>query len=336
MHDFTTLMRRLSRAGFKNDFVRQAILPDWWDVAHSQDSSLLPDIEIRVARFLGLPLSTIKDSKAPLTPSSYAGALLRRVRDIDHDRLAPAIHAAIRVAMATVRNLRNPSLSPDVPPSDGRVWRNQLVQPQPSSVVTLDAILGNLWSRGIPVVPVEILPSPSFQAMAWMADDRPVIMIGHQYDEPGHVAFIVSHETGHLVAGDCTPTEPMVDEDDEVKDETDIERRADGYATDVVVGSNPVLDEDGDAKQVARRAAQLERETGTDAGFIIYSWASRTGDYGRASMAVRALYRDSGARRLLRRHFAEHVDVTGASESDFLLFRCVLSEQALHAATAGH
>ena len=76
-HTFTTLMRRLSQAGFKNEFLRPAILPDWWDEAYAKDSDLLPEIEIWVARFLGLPLSTIRDSGTALAAPSYSGAQLR-------------------------------------------------------------------------------------------------------------------------------------------------------------------------------------------------------------------------------------------------------------------
>lgn len=144
-------MRRLSRAGFKEAFVRPAILPEWWKETCDQDPDLLPDFEIRVARFLGLPVSSVRDSGTVLAAPLYPAAQLRRVRDVDRDRLAPAIHSAIQIAAATVRSLRDPALEPAVLPPDGLRWREKIER---GGAVTLDSILGDLWQGGIPVVPL--------------------------------------------------------------------------------------------------------------------------------------------------------------------------------------
>ncbi len=80
-------MRRLRHAGFKNDFVRSAILPEWWDEECAGDATLLPEVEIRVARFLGSPIASIRNPDANLAAPLYAGARLRRIRDVEADRL---------------------------------------------------------------------------------------------------------------------------------------------------------------------------------------------------------------------------------------------------------
>ena len=321
-HTFTTLMRRLSRAGFKKDFVRPAILPEWWEETCAQDASLLPDIEIRVARFLGLPLSTVRDAGAALAAPSYSGAQLRRVRQIGGARLVPAIHSAMRIAAAVVRSLRDPVLNPAVPPPDGVAWREQIGGG--GAPVTLDDILSDLWLHGIPVVPLDVLPAPSFQGAACIVEGRPVILLGHKHDEPGRVAFIVAHESGHIAAGDCKPNQPVVDEDYEILDDADMEQMADLFATHVLVGTDSVPLLDGTQfKQLARSAAELESDTGADAGAIISAWAARTRDYAKATMALKALYRSSGARRQLLQHFERHVDIDATTETDRALLRCV-------------
>jgi len=316
-------MRRLSQAGFKKDFVARAVLPEWWDENCIDDPNLLPDIEIRVARFLGLPLSTIRSPTTVLAAPTYPGAQLRRVRDLDRDRLAPAIHAAMRLAEAVVRSMREPPAASAVPTRDGIAWRDELRRVH--ARVTLECILDDLWRRGIPVVPIEVLPAPSFQGLACIVENRPVILVGHKYDEPGRVAFLIAHETGHIAAGDCVPGKPVVDEDEEVLDDAEIERNADQYATRVLVGDEMVPKVDGATfKELAKGASQIERASGADASAIVFAWAARTGEYAKASMAVRALYRGSGARRQLRQHFDRHVDFDAATETDRALLRCVL------------
>ena len=320
--EFKTLMRRLARAGFERRFIRSALLPEWWDETSDDDPALLTDFEIRVARFLEFPLSAIRDSNVSFAPPELTRARLRRVREVDSQRLAPAIHSAGRIADATVRSLREPSSDPKVPPLDGCEWRRQIA---PSGVaVTLDQILGDLWSRGIPVVPLEIIPSPSFQAIVCVKGGRPVILIGQKNDEPGRVAFWLAHEVGHIVHGDCDSDHLVLDGEDSILDETDIEVQADHYARQVLVGAKEIPEiESSDFKAIAKELAQEELSTGIDAGMIAAVWASRTGDYAMATMALKALYRASGARQRIRKYFQEHVDVAGATETDRHLLRCV-------------
>ena len=61
-NSFNSLMKRLSSAGFTRKFVDSALLPEWWEEPNSRDPELLPELEIRVARFLNVPLSSIKES----------------------------------------------------------------------------------------------------------------------------------------------------------------------------------------------------------------------------------------------------------------------------------
>jgi hypothetical protein len=324
------LLHRLSQAGFKKDFVRQAILPDWWDESCADDLSLLEDLQIRTARFLGCSVSVVKDPGASLTARSYPRAQLRRVRDVNRDRLGPAIHTAIQVASAAVRNLRPGSPSLDTLPLDALQWRKQIARSS-GRPPTLKDIAGDLWNRGIPVIPLDTLPSPGFQGMACVVENRPVILLGYKYDEPGRAAFLMAHEAGHVAVGDCEPNEPVIDEEDEITDDADLEKQADLYATQLLMGDTGVpqlnIGDVKDFKGLALRASELERKAGADASAVIFTWARRTGDYAMASMAVRALYRNTGARKALWQLFDVHVDIADASETDRFLLRCVHGER---------
>jgi len=282
----------------------------------------MPDVDIRIARFLGLSLADVKNPDFPLAPTIYENAHLRRVRFIDEDRLAPAIHSALKIGAAVVRNLRNPESFQATIPSVALKWRHQILKNQTN--VTLDVLLKDLWDRGIPVVPIEVLPTPTFQGMACFIGDRPIILLGQRHDEPGHLAFIIAHEAGHIAAGDCAPGQPVIDEEGEIDDDAEMERGADNFAKSVLLGSDSVPDlTDGNYKQIAKQADQIEQTTGADASLIIYNWARQTRDYKTASMAAKALYISAGARRNLRRHFDHHVNLDAASETDRALLRCV-------------
>lgn len=329
---FRTLLRRLSKAGFPKDFAQQAILPDWWDDECADDPSLVQDIEIRVARFLGLSMSVVADSSGALDPPQYPDAQLRRIRDTDRPRLAPAMHAAMRIAAAVVRNLHHTVPAPRTPPRDGLKWRDEITGTRGAPPLT--AVAGHLWKLGIPIVPLDLLPAPSFQGMAYIVEDRPVILLGHKHDEPGRVAFVIAHEAGHVAAGDCAVGRPIVDDKETgITDNAEMERQADRYATQVLMGDVEVPRVDDtvtDFKDLARRAIDIERDKGADAGTVIFSWAHRTGDYAKATMAVKELRRSNGARQELRKLLNQYVDFAGAAETDRLLLQCA------HGAWAGH
>ena len=326
-HSFNTLIRRLSQAGFKKQFVNVALLPDWWDTSYSQDPEVLPEIEIRVARFLGIPLSAVKDADQPLRLPSYDGARLRRVRnDVDHERLGPAIHAAMQIGAAAIRNLKYTGDANEIP-TDPLEWRRSLTVPDNTSI-QLQVVLTDLWKRNIPVVPLYTLPSPSFQGMSCIIDDHPVIFLGYKYDEPGHLAFVIAHEVGHIVTGDCSVGAPVLHEADGVKDDSIIERNADSFAQKLLMGETPpsLPDRPMDPKALAQEAFDKEEATGADASALIYDWAARTLDYGKASSAVQALYRATGGQNQLRQHLNEYVDVLSAAETDRALLRCAHGE----------
>ena len=228
------LIRRLRQAGFGSDFVSAAILPDWWDQSCLNQPELLPEIEIRVGRFLAIPLSTVSDPESTLEPLGYPDVRLRCVRDIDRDRLAPVIHAAMKIAGTVVRNLA-----------------------------------------------------------------------------------------------------PVVDEDEETLPDDEMKELADEYAIRTLVGETTIPKPGpktlGNFRNLATQAAAAARETGVDAGSIIFSWVRTTGDYATATRATKALYLATGATRVLRRYFNRFVDVEGASVSDRELMRVIVPGSPLSA-----
>lgn len=320
---FNALYRRLSHAGFAPDFVRSALLPDWWSKDCEKDPQLLADLSFRVARFLNLPLSVVEGAGALAAPV-YAGARLRHVRNIDADRLGPAIHTGLSIAAAVARSLRGaPAVR--LPPSDAVEWSEQLLATSPN--VGLTAVASDLWNRGIPVVHVELLPTPKFQGLACVVGDRPVILLGHGNDEPARLLIHAAHEAGHVANRHCAPDAPVVDEEDDVPagpDPSGIEPTAESFAWSLLGGGRelPPL-RGGDYRTLANEAVALEQRTHVDAGVLLWSYANRAQKFPDAQMALKALYRHVGARQALRDVFDRHVDLESASETDRALLRCV-------------
>ena len=323
---FQSLIRRLHDAGFGSEFLNAAILPDWWDESCSNELDLLPEIEIRVSRFLAVPLSTVTDPESAMEPKRFIKARGRSAKDAERERLAPAIHAAMQIAGAVVRNLRGPVPAPSLPPSDGLDWRREALALHGGSV--LEDILADLWNRGIPVIPAHPLPTPGFQGLAAVIEGRPVIVLGRRHDEPGRVAFRIAHEVGQIANSHCLPHAPLVDAEEESPSSGDLEWLADRYAARAVMGEVNFADSnlaiDCNFGDLARRAAIVGRDNNVDAGAVIFAWARTTGSYPTAVKTTKALSLATGAARVLQEYFARFVDVDGAALSDRELMRVIV------------
>lgn len=319
---YTALKRKLAQLGFKAPFVREAILPDWWRPPCERDVSLLPEVEIRIARFLGVSIQSLWQ-RDPIPVPQYARAQLRHVRTVERERLVPAIHAATKIAAAAIRCLRKPGAA-QLPPADPHAWREALLGV--SARADLPTLVEDLWTRGVPVLQIDVLPAPKFRGMACIVDGRPAILIGHHIQAPAKLAFDVAHEVGHLSHGDCDDDAPVVDETDD-PDSSPLETSADQYASNVLGGAGYI---DRLAAQtpedLALSAYAVETEQGVDAGHLIMTWARTHGDYARATQALKALYRDSHGHRTLRKAAEKYLDIEAASESDRALLRCLATD----------
>jgi hypothetical protein len=316
-------MTRLSRAGFKPEFVRSALLPDWWSEECAADPSLLPDFEVRVATFLRESVERVRSPDQPLRVPVYEGAQLRHSKKVDRDELPAAMLTAQRVAEAAVRNLRRQE---DVLPlpSDALNWRQSFLDH--SKIPDLENVVADLWNRGIPVLHLEMLPAPKFDGMALIASGRPVIVVGSGQDIPAWLLFIIAHESGHVAHGHCAPDRPVVDATDE-QDTSDIEQAADNYAFKLLDGGDaPLAVGGGDPRSLAERADSAEKTYRVDAGHLILAWAWKQRASEAFKIAVQALKalwkKSSGGKATLRRYLDAKVNFEAASDHDRALLSC--------------
>jgi hypothetical protein len=329
---FDNLIKRLSRAGFKKDFVREALLPDWWDESGADDPSLLPELEIRVARFFGVPVASMRHPRLELSIPNYPGARLRKVANLDRNRVKAAVHTGLQIAAAVVRSLRDSARAVRLPPADPMDWYREVQCA--ASRFDLASIVNDLWERGIPVVHVDVLPAPKFQALACLVGGRPVIVLGHANDAPPRLAFHIAHEVGHVVHDDCGPDAPIIDEDESVVDSSTSEQLADEYAWNALAGGEPIGDvPTGDHRDWAKMADEVGRQHSIDAGVVVWSWANRTKDFKTGQMALKALYRSQRGQRMLRAAFDRNVDLENAAETDRALLRCLFLDPERDAPT---
>ena len=134
--------------------------------------------------------------------------------------------------------------------------------------------------------------------MAAIVDGRPIIVLAHDLDAPARLAFLVAHEVAHIVNGDCSPDRPVVDDEEEIPDQSSIERLADDFAAAVLTGGAQVpAIEASQYKELAIKAAEVEKKLGVDASSVVWAWARKSGNYALATMAAQALYCTKGGKQ---------------------------------------
>lgn len=349
--NFRNLARRLELAGLGKDFVRAAILPEWWGREHEQNLNLLPEVEFSVARFLKTSVEAVRDPLQELAvPDVHAK--LRKPRHLAEDQLSPSVFAAVSIAEAVVRNLRR-KVDFRPLPEDPMVWREELLAGV-KECVTLRTIVAGLWARGIPVVHIHRLPTKKFRGMVCCVEDRPVVLLAWNGNDSPRFLTDTAHEAGHIAQGHVKIGRPMLDEEEAVEDEPsmdglfdepdlaaargDDEKAADGYGYRVLKGnahfdpfklmSNPPPGMPL-GMVLAKRARAMGKELSTDAGLLVNQWAFKTGQYKLRKYALRVLDKQNGL-RILREYMQYNIDFESASETDSALLRCVLPNEASH------
>ena len=307
---FHSLVERLERAGFDRAFTHNTILPDWWDETCENDPELLPDFEFRTARFLNLPLQTIQDPAAALVQL--------RSPTTDWDVSPASIHAGIQIAQAVIRNLRDHTPAV-LPPINGGAWHATL-RTGPGEPVELHNIVGDLWQRHIPVVPVSRLPQPDFETLGCVIQGRPLVMMSGRITDRWDAAIHAAHQIGHIVAGDCANNKIIAHrEAQHSNNRSEIQAKA--FAHEVITGGTDraMLPRDiswnaQDPPKVVMFLEQGRIRASTPPEDM--SFLDLTSDIPKTRVIP-------PAQSTLFNAFIQNVDVDAASETDNNLLRCV-------------
>ena len=126
------LLSRLKRIGFDEAFLRQVVLPDWWEDSLAEDATSRAQIELRVAQRLSLPLIDVADPRKPLLlPPATEVRLKRAKAGTERADVTPGIIAARNAVALALPHLRDvPALPANLTASELRHWilaRNRTV-----------------------------------------------------------------------------------------------------------------------------------------------------------------------------------------------------------------
>lgn len=313
------LYDRLKDVGFDAQFVRDRVLPEWWEDPCAEEPANRSMAEMAISRMLGFPLAQLHDRQATLALPAISSPRLKRNRGIDARDLLPSILLAERTAQATL-----PELAPP-PPFCGRSSAVEIRRAILSNhrCVDLKSLLDFAWKVGIVVLHLVALPkSRKFSGMAMFCDTTPVVVLALGSDSPPWLTFHLAHELGHIFLGHVSEgSQPLADSNIDQLDQDDDEKAADAFAFTLLTGVPSIHFKQVyglTANKLATAAQAFANKRQIDAGTVALTYGRNANRMAVAQAALKILGLDQGARRLiadaLQRHLRRVNDLPETAE----------------------
>lgn len=310
------LYRRLKEVGFPRPYLRDFVLPDWWEDRLAEEPANRRWVEIVLGRALGIAPSRLADPEAPLTVEGLSGPRFKRWRGTEKQKLTPSAAICHRVAEIAVSSLDDaPNL--DAAALDAAELRDRILEEHP--FVTLESLVEACWRSGLPVVFIESLPKGAkrLDGMALEIEGRPVVILASQRKEPSWLLFHLAHEIGHVALGHLGEGDLLdvkIGGGSEEKEETE----ANDFANSLVYGeSGPFFSAYRlKGEIVARDARNLAVSAQVSPGSIALSYGFRMDAWGPAQKALKILEGDQDGPLTLREALGARVDLDALSEED--------------------
>jgi Zn-dependent peptidase ImmA (M78 family) len=233
------LYTRLTAIGLPKVFVREKLLPDWWDEEYEQTPGATLQAASYIARRLSLDLDSLleEDNQTALNLPSQAKFKTQQGQDIRQVSLACCL--AARIAQL-VTYASKPAYQPlDISVAE---IRQEILNTH--SFVSLAGLLDFCWSRGIPVIHFSEFPKVAkmrkFDGMVSFLHDRPVIVISYKHSSPAWLLFIAAHEMGHIYK-EHLANGAIVDEKIELISEDSEEAEANEVASELLLGNPNIV-----------------------------------------------------------------------------------------------
>jgi Zn-dependent peptidase ImmA (M78 family) len=312
------LYQRLNQVGFDRKFVRQYVLPDWWDDTLAGNPATQSIAEVYISRMVGIPIQTLRTPKAPLAPTLNHQFRLKRNNGVQVDELLPAIVLAQSLGSTFASALDDllPRFeagykAPDI--------RQEILRDY--STVNLAGLLAWCWAHGIIVLHLCQLPqnTKKFSGIAMLCEGRPVIVLASGCDSPPWLAFHLAHELGHILRGHVERGHSLLDDDiDRRRKINDLmaDPTFDTYEADanvfamLLLTSRPELGfalQNIDGETLAKRVRQLEQKSQVDAGTLALIYGHTTARMGVAQNALKFLGLNQGAHQLIANAVKRHL-----------------------------
>ena len=321
------LYERLRECGFDAKFVRDVVLPDWWEDGLADNPTNRAIAEVAIARHLGFEMHDLSRPCAPLALPAVSDFRLKRNRGTTPAEVRPAVMVAQRAAELVLE-----ATSPPAPFRAGisaQHVRGAILEGQ--SYVTLPSLVDFCWENGIAVAHLDRKRMPKlskgFDGVAMSVRGNPVIILASGRDGPPWLAFHLAHEVAHVLCGHVRAgSKPLVDTNIDKANPGGQEQQCDEYATEVLTGETSLSFRPAyglTAPKLARAAQRCGRQNAIEPGTVALIYGRSADRWGVAQNALKWLEQDRGAQEIINEALVRHLDVSNIPESTARFLGCL-------------
>jgi Zn-dependent peptidase ImmA (M78 family) len=273
------LYKRLQQAGIKTAFVKNTILPEWWQDDIAQNFAEYASVLSRISQASGIPLEILYDNDAEIPkPTNKYDVKFKKSKNTHNADILWAAEFGRFIARSVLRALPQASEQEKTvlcKHSASDIRRHIL---QSYRTVNLDTLLEYCFSCGIPVLHIsQTKISPKPHGMATSIGGRAAIVLFVNHKQPSRSAFDIAHELGHIMLGHVEQEQTVLDEHIEGASNNDpFEEEANNFAKELLLGSKNLKlnsPQKLSPQQLIKAALQYGTNHSIDAGAVILNYA---------------------------------------------------------------
>jgi Zn-dependent peptidase ImmA (M78 family) len=314
----TSLYKRMEAAHFPRKYVKDYILPSWWDDSLAETETGYAEGAMLVARRCNVDIAALLDKDTPITLETSEDIRFKSGVNVVPTEMLPATHIIRRVAQLVLLATKNP-LRSDLP-TTAEALRQEILDKSKTGVVNLKTLLDWCWEAGIPVVYTPNLPPKKPYALCLRLGGRPIIFLCQKEQSLARQAFYLAHEIGHICLGHLPNEDSFYLESEEIKREdsdnvgTDMEeKQANVFAVTLLLGQSNITftaPTYWNASMLAQEAKSYGKANRLDPATIVLNveYHEKKTRTARNMAAVKLLEQNTSASEMIRAKITKQLD----------------------------
>ncbi|BDI29095.1 hypothetical protein CCAX7_11460 [Capsulimonas corticalis] len=302
------LYKRLASAGFKPKFVRDTVLPSWWDDEIATTEAGYLEGLIIISKHLGIQLDALRNPAAALQSENAPARFFKGPELASDEGVAVAIaERAARIAILGMIEARKPVTV------SASIIRRRLLGAG-AAWIGFQELLQFCWNSNIPVIHVARLPAgvKKLRAVTVSVDGRPAIVFFRHDAKPAQHLFPLAHEIGHIYLNHLEFFGLIVDTETEFGFNETTEREANRFARELLTGGEELPQNYSfppRPAEIARGCQEYANRLHIDPSFLVGEWVKKTKQYKEARTAVNFyIQQDENALAMMAEEMSRRID----------------------------
>jgi len=321
--NINTIFTTLERFGIDKKFIKDILLPDWWDAEIAKTKAgYLQTIDI-ISKNLGIDLTKFVANPEAISLKGNAVIKFKTAKNINipNNFIWPK-SLALRIS-----ELIEEVISIELKPLPGNALeiRDQIIKNY--KTLNLDTLLDYLWGHGIPVLHISEFPKDvkKMNGMIVNLSNRPIIIIYKNRRHDAWLLFVIAHEFGHFIKGHLSKSGNII-YDTNIENEQDTEEQeANEFAIQLLMGSGTenfniqaIIESPYKLSNIVRA---IGKELKIDPGVIVLNFAYKTKNWSLAEQTLKILDPRADAVKKIKEKIRQHFSFENTSEenADFLI-----------------